>query len=233
MFRHHETDRTSKDNLKLAAFLSSVAGSVNAIGLLSIHKFTTNVTGHFAYFVSDLLNLEIRASIIFFLYVFSFFFGAFVSSTLVEFANLKFPRQVYIAPVFAEILILILVGIIGDKFSLTHPDLIAILLLFAMGLQNALVTKISNAIVRTTHLTGLFTDLGIEYSQWFFYRSKEQRNKLLSNIILRKVIVTFFFIGGVFGGLLFAKIKFHSLFIPAILLSIGLINDNVKSYFRK
>ena len=43
-----------------------------------------------------------------------------------------------------------------------------------MGLQNALVTKVSQSVVRTTHLTGLFTDLGIELSQLFFYRKMSE-----------------------------------------------------------
>jgi uncharacterized membrane protein YoaK (UPF0700 family) len=47
-------------------------------------------------------------------------------------------------------------------------------MLFAMGMQNAMVTKISQSIVRTTHLTGLFTDLGIELSQLFFYKKIDE-----------------------------------------------------------
>lgn len=60
-----------------------------------------------------------------------------------------------------------MIGIFGSNLMLENSNIIAFSLLFAMGLQNALVTKISNATVRTTHLTGLFTDLGIELSQLF------------------------------------------------------------------
>lgn len=60
-----------------------------------------------------------------------------------------------------------MIGIFGSNLMLENSNIIAFYLLFAMGLQNALVTKISNATVRTTHLTGLFTDLGIELSQLF------------------------------------------------------------------
>jgi uncharacterized membrane protein YoaK (UPF0700 family) len=49
------------------------------------------------------------------------------------------------------------------------------LLLSSMGVQNSMVTQISNSIVRTTHLTGLFTDLGIELSQLFFYKKPNER----------------------------------------------------------
>lgn len=60
-----------------------------------------------------------------------------------------------------------------------------------MGLQNSLVTTISNATVRATHLTGLFTDLGIELSQLFFYKRKVQKDKLYSSIKLRLIIIFF------------------------------------------
>jgi uncharacterized membrane protein YoaK (UPF0700 family) len=45
-------------------------------------------------------------------------------------------------------------------------DLQAALLCAAMGMQNSMVTRLSGAVVRTTHLTGVVTDLGIEAAQW-------------------------------------------------------------------
>ena len=106
--------------------------------------------------------------------------------------------------------------------------MIACSLLFAMGLQNSLVTKISNATVRTTHLTGLFTDLGIELSQLFFYKEPQIKLRLYSSIKLRLTIISFFFIGGIIGGISYGQIQLKSLIIPGIALAIGLIYDNVK-----
>lgn len=70
-------------------------------------------------------------------------------------------------------IILIAIGFFGtssDIFTL-GGKLTAFFMLFAMGIQNSLVTNISKSTVRTTHLTGLFTDLGIELSQLFFYKN--------------------------------------------------------------
>ena len=97
-----------------------------------------------------------------------------------------------------------------------------------MGLQNSLVTTISSASVRTTHLTGLFTDLGIELSQLFFYKAKEQKQKLISSIKLRLTIIGFFFIGGIVGGVLYSKLGLYSLVFAAMTLVLGLIYDNIK-----
>ncbi len=228
MFTHRGDARTYTHNLKIASLLSFVAGSVNAIGFIAIQRLTTNVTGHFAFFMDDVLHLKWYAASIFFLYILFFFLGAFFSNTLIELRDRTKGVNVFILPVAVEIVLLAAVAAIGTWFHITHPTAIACTLLFAMGLQNALVTKISNAVVRTTHLTGLFTDLGIEVSQLFFYRARDQRLKLISNINLRLRIIVFFFLGGVAGGLLYTRVGFHALFLPALLLLIGLFYDNIK-----
>ncbi len=228
MFTHHGTLRTHVHNLKIATLLSFVAGFVNVTGFVSFQQLTTNVTGHFAFFVDDVYQLKFYHSIIFFVFVISFFLGAFVSNILVELIHKKSEKHKFIAPVILEISILLLVAFFGVQLMQSLPNILAIGLLFAMGIQNALVTKISNAVVRTTHLTGLFTDLGIETSQLFFRQSQEKRNKLKINIRLRIRIISFFFIGGILAGILFKHIQILSLIIPASLLTIGLIYDVFK-----
>ena len=96
-----------------------------------------------------------------------------------------------------------------------------------MGLQNSFVTKISDAVVRTTHLTGLFTDLGIELSHLLFKR-EERPKGILSTIKLRSYIISFFFMGGIFGGFAFARIGIYSLMIAAGVLITALILDEVE-----
>jgi uncharacterized membrane protein YoaK (UPF0700 family) len=133
-----------------------------------------------------------------------------------------------VIPVAIESALLIAIAVFYPHFIPAYPDIIAFSLLFAMGLQNSLVTSISNATVRTTHLTGLFTDLGIELSQMFFYKSAEQRHKLFSSVKLRLTIISFFFLGGIVGGLLYSAFHLHSLFVAGILLVVGLVYDNLK-----
>ena len=110
------------------------------------------------------------------------------------------------------------------------PDVVVCLLLFAMGLQNSFVTKISNAVVRTTHLTGLFTDLGIDISQLFFPKLHPYREKLKANIKLRIYIISFFFTGGLVGGLFYSKLdlKLNTLIFAALILLISLFYDDFK-----
>ncbi|WP_445452700.1 YoaK family protein [Flavobacterium sp. 25HG05S-40] len=228
MFTHQGKSRTLSHNLRIASLLSFVAGIVNVAGFLAVAKLTTNVTGHFAFFVDEVFKLNFWEGFVYFLYIFFFFMGSFVSSYLVELISQKTERNIYVFPTSIEILILLLLGIFGGSLLTKNPNVIACSLLFAMGLQNSLVTKISNATVRTTHLTGLFTDLGIELSQLFFFKELQMKQKLYASIKLRLIIISFFFIGGIIGGIFYVKIKLKVLIIAAVALAIGLIYDNIK-----
>jgi uncharacterized membrane protein YoaK (UPF0700 family) len=228
MFIHQGKKRTSKHNLQIASLLSFVAGIVNVAGFLAVAKLTTNVTGHFAFFVDEIFKLKFWEGFIYFLYIFFFFLGSFSSSFLVEVLSRKNENYVYIIPTSIECLILILIAVFGENLVIKNPNIIAFSLLFAMGLQNSLVTRISNATVRTTHLTGLFTDLGIELSQLFFYREDETRKKLITSVKLRLTIISFFFIGGIIGGIFYSGIGLHVLLIGSASLILGIIYYNIK-----
>ncbi len=228
MFRHRGKTRTLSHNKKIASLLSFVAGVVNVAGFISVQRLTTNVTGHFAFFVEEIFKLKFANSVIYLFYILCFFFGSFISSLFVEIMTRRNEQYMYTIPVLMESVILVTVALLGSTFILDNPDLVAYTLLFAMGLQNSLVTRISNAIVRTTHLTGLFTDLGIELSQLFFYKEPRQRDKLIATIRLRLRIIAFFFLGGLMGGVFYPYLGLHVLLVPATMLAIGLFYDTIK-----
>jgi uncharacterized membrane protein YoaK (UPF0700 family) len=228
MFRHQGKTRTLKHNLRIASLLSFVAGIVNVAGFLAVQRLTTNVTGHFAFFVDEVFKLDFWQGFIYFLYIFFFFLGSFVSNFIVELTSRKHVNYIYVIPTIIEGIILFGVALFGKPLIIGNPNLLACCLLFAMGLQNSLVTTISNATVRTTHLTGLFTDLGIELSQLFFYKQKEQKIKLISSIKLRLTIISFFFLGGIFGGVFYTAIGLYVLALAGTALFLGIAYDNVK-----
>ena len=232
MFTHQGT-RTHAQNLRIATLLPFVAGAVNVVGFMAVGQLTTNVTGHFAFFMGDVRDQQWADALVFFLFIFAFFAGAFASNTLIEFSHRFRHFNSYLLPVLLEILLLGSVALAGPQLLAWQPNSIALVLLFAMGLQNALVTKISKAVVRTTHLTGLFTDLGIEMSQWFFYKKTEEHARLRPVIQLRMLIITSFFLGGIVGGLLFARWWFGSLWLPCGMLLVGLAYDHWKFVRRR
>ena len=237
MFRHRGKNRTLIHNIRIAALLSFVAGMVNIIGFFSVKTLTTNVTGHFAYFGEGIIRNDFQESWAYLSYIIAFLFGSFSSSMMVEIIDRKNDRFVNVIPVIVEIIILVSVAMLSHHSIIENPQIIACSLLFAMGLQNALVTGISNAVVRTTHLTGLFTDMGIELSQLFFYKKPEQVKKLQSSIKLRLVIIFFFLLGIFLGGYSYYKFETLSLLFAVLALVIGLLYDivriNILSLFRK
>lgn len=230
MFRHQGKSRTKKHNLKIAIVLSFVAGIVNVTGFLSIKQLTSNVTGHFALFMNDLHEFEFWKGTIYLIYILSFLFGSFSSSFLIELFRNNRKLNVFVVPIVIESLILLGIALFGDLSNLSSYDLIACALLFAMGLQNSYVTKISNAVVRTTHLTGLFTDLGIELSQLFFPKTHPNTENIIATIKLRSYIIGFFFLGGITGGFFYSKmgLQLNTLIVGALILLISLLFDDVK-----
>jgi len=232
MFKRVGKKRTAKHNLQIASFLSFVAGIISVVGFFAVTALTTNVTGHFAFLVDRVFYLDLWKAVVYFLYINFFFLGSFISNFLVEYISRKNANYVYVIPTFIESMILLILGITGKYLVTDYPDLIACILLFTMGLQNALVTRISDAIVRTTHLTGLFTDLGIEFSQLFFYKDKTSRKQLYSIIKLRFTIITFFFLGGIVGGFFYTKIQLYTLILGTIILLLAIRYENIKLKLR-
>lgn len=175
MFRHQGPGRTDRQNSILAAHLASVAGFVNSAAFVLIGSFTSHVTGNVGRFANDLATHQLPAAVAAASMILSFFMGAFVASMIVE-SNLtgRTPTAYGFALSFEAVLLLLFIVLAQLPIS-PHPrfhDLQATVLCMAMGAQNSLVTRLSGAVVRTTHLTGVVTDLGIEAARWFrFWRS--------------------------------------------------------------
>lgn len=237
MLRHLGARRTPQHNLKLAALLGLTAGFVNAAGFLGFSVLTTNVTGHVALFAEHLASQDWKTAQVIALWMFLFLAGAFVSGLVLSLTGTN-QRFSYSIPIFIEILILSFSGIYGPGYdgTLISKEIFAGSLLFAMGLQNALVSMISGSVVRTTHLTGTFTDLGIELAQ-LISRSNKDKSTIKSKIKLRLAIIFFFITGAISGAYLFNHFGFNSFFVPIAVLCYALLYDifriKAKRFYQK
>lgn len=219
MFRHRGKIRSFAQDMRLAVMLSFVAGVVNTTGVFALKTLTTNVTGHFAFFAEEFMQHEYASAFTFLLFTLFFLLGSFISSFLEEYLLTKKPEISHVVPLTIEMLILLGLGFYGSQTITTYDGkLTAFFMLFAMGIQNSLVTNISKSTVRTTHLTGLFTDLGIELSQLFFYTQEEEVKKLKTKILLRLSIISFFFLGCALGGIIYQFLEIKTLFVAAFCL---------------
>lgn len=236
MLRHLGAKRTTTHNLKLATLLGLTAGLVNAEGFLGFSVLTTNVTGHAALLGERIAFLDWKTAAVIALWMFLFLAGAFFTSLVLSFTG-ENQRFSYFIPVIFEILILLGSALYGHQFNdrLAGRQYFAGSLLFAMGLQNALVSMVSGSVVRTTHLTGTFTDLGIDLAQ-IINGDKNRRPELRAKIRLRLFIIFFFMAGAVLGAFLFKNLGFRSFFAPILILISALTYDllriKAKKYYR-
>jgi uncharacterized membrane protein YoaK (UPF0700 family) len=225
MLRHLGNRRNFRHNIRLAAILCLTAGFVNIAGLLAFAVLTTNVTGHVAYFAESMAQGDLRAVRIIGLWMFLFLLGAFTSSFIVGRVG-RDQVFAYTIPIFIEIAILLLNSIYGHKYdgSIWMREVFAGSLLFAMGLQNAMVSMISGSVVRTTHLTGIFTDLGIDLAAATLPENLRKPG-LQKRIVLRLVIILFFLAGAIAGGYSYTVLQHYTFLIPAGLLIVAMFYD--------
>jgi uncharacterized membrane protein YoaK (UPF0700 family) len=238
MLKHTGIRRTHIHNIRLATLLSLTAGAVNAEGFLGFSVLTTNVTGHAALFAEQVSLKDWKTSCVIAIWMLLFLGGAFISSLIVGCIG-KNQRYSYLIPILLELAILITVATIGSSYKKGlsgSGDAYAGSLLFAMGMQNSLVSMISRSVVRTTHLTGTFTDLGIELAQLIHSRN-DGRSALRSRITLKLVIILSFITGALSGAYVFRLVHFYSFYVPAFILVFALLYDllrvNFKRYYRK
>ncbi len=238
VFRHEGSERTHHHDLQLAGFLALVAGFVNSAGFIFIGSFTSHVTGNVGRFADDLVS-NLSAAPFALLLVAAYFAGTFVASMAIESNVVRARSRVYGGLLLLEAMLLVIFALLSSVMDTRNPrfhDVQAVLLCIAMGMQNSFVTRLSGAVVRTTHLTGVVTDLGIESARWFrLWRAQiAQRTKLrlvagdapaaaplASRTHLLLMIVVTFLVGSVVGAVSAAHLGALALLVPSALLVAG------------
>jgi uncharacterized membrane protein YoaK (UPF0700 family) len=202
------------------------AGILNVGGFMACHRFVSHVTG-FATFFGFEFNQPDNGHAFGMLVVPLFFLlGSMLSGQLVD-IRLKLHKRpkYYIAfgLIFLLLCFVFLFGIFGyfgkfgEAFELKRDYLLLILLCFICGIQYGTITSVSRSVIRTTHLTGVTTDLGIGIVR-FLNRNKikgEISNEAHANL-MRMGIIFFFGLGSVLGGYVFSKLEYAGFFVPVI-----------------
>lgn len=235
MLRKGKEERTFKDNLLLASSTAFVAGMTNVAGMIAFLSFTSNITGHVAMLAKKIVNREHHEVMVYILWLLMFLFGAFTANFITKTYSKKGSYRAHAVPVFIEIIILFLVAVYGHHYyseTQTEREVIIGAMLFSMGLQNGLVSTISGGLVKTTHLTGLFTDLGGELSD-YLHTEKGKTGPVKQKLTIRLTILSFYLAGGIIGGFMFEEFDFRIFyFIPVILLTV-LYYDIYRVLFRR
>ena len=222
--------RTRRANRQLGLLLAAVAGAINAGGFLAIQRYTSHMTGIVSGVADDLALGHGGLALAGALLVGVFISGAVTTTLLINWARRRRLRSEFALSLLLEALLLLAFGLLGANLARTSALLVpatAVLLCFIMGLQNAMVTKISQAEVRTTHMTGVITDLGIELGKLLYWNRtpdtpaepmvRANRDRLR----LHATLLACFAGGGLAGALAFQSLGYYAT-LPIALLLAGL-----------
>ncbi len=194
-----------------------MAGATNAGGFLAVKQYTSHMSGVVSAIADQSalgdfsLVLAGGGSLI------SFLLGAACSAVLVNWGRRRRLNSQFALPLLIEAVLLLCFGLLGSHLALWEPlfvPMTVLLLCFIMGLQNAMMTKLSGAEIRTTHMTGIVTDIGIELGKLIYWNSSSVATatpSVLANRAKLKVhgtMLGMFLVGGVTGAMGFKHVGY-------------------------
>lgn len=189
-----------------ACALAFVAGMVNVVGFIGFHhQAVTHLTGTTSMLAAAVASFDWNAALHFAALIGSFLAGTVLSGFIIQDSTLQLGQRYGVALLIESVLLCIAVPLLGrgNLYGLYSASC-------ACGLQNAMVSTYSGAVVRTTHLSGMFTDLGI-------YLGHSLRGLPIDHrrLWLCIVIISGFLSGGIAGAFAFHHLSFGALYIPA------------------
>ena len=206
--------RTTQNNFRLGATLCFVAGATNAGGFLAVGQYTSHMTGMLSSVADNLVLGQIKLALAAVASMMAFLLGAMTTAWMVNWALRRNLQSAYARPLLLEAALLLVFGLFGSGINLLaslFAPLTVLLLCFIMGLQNAVITKISHAEIRTTHITGLMTDLGIELGKLLYINRLPSAPLVTANrarLNMHAKLITSFFVGGLAGAIGFKFVGF-------------------------
>lgn len=212
-------ERSPRADRRLAHVLAFVAGAANAGGFMAVGTYTSHVTGRVSEMADDLVLGRFALAGAAAAAVAAFAVGAAISAILINWARRRGLQSVYALPLLLEAALLAVFAALGAAGGGAVVAATILLLCLVMGLQNAMITKLSGATIRTTHVTGLITDLGIELGKLLYRNGPEAEGGPppvradRAKLALLSELAGLFLAGGVAGAL-----AFRALGHPAALL---------------
>lgn len=188
-----------------AWLLAFNAGGINAVGLLSLeHQAISHVTGSASWLGLALAKGNLGQVLHLTLVIIAFFIGAALSGWIIKDESLKLGRRYSVClAIEAGLLFASLNG-----FSSDAPTA-ALWASAACGIQNAMVSTYSGAVIRTTHISGTVTDLGIYFGHWLRGIPVEARR-----VRLHALAVIGFLVGAAGGAMAWLRWSFAALWLP-------------------
>ncbi len=216
MLVHEGSARTDRIDERLAWSFAAIAGALNAAGFYAFGTYSANMTGNVSSLADHLGLGEARLALFGLAIVVAFVVGAMAATLLIDIGRSRRLPGVYACGVLGEAALLLVLGcaapVLPEEW---RGPVLALGLSFLLGLQNATVTQITGARVRTTHVTGMVTDIGIGLAHVLRRRPEADPSKMR----LHLVTVCAFLGGGILGVVAFQLIGTTLLVVAAALLA--------------
>lgn len=226
---------------RLVISLAWVAGFVNVVALLTCGQVVSHMTGHATTLGSSIARSDWSLAALVVALLGAFFAGAFASGFAIEVGRQRNWASIYVLPAALEIALLSLFAVGVQQHDVAAPEhgarlwWMTVVATLSMGVQNATITRISSGVVRTTHLTGIVTDLGHESAQlaivrWMFGRgvgrgASDMRGPSFQRLILLASILASFVFGSACGALMYLEYPHWSMLPPIALLGFIVLSD--------
>ena len=233
-----DTHRSAKTNLRLGCTLCGVAGATNAGGFLAVGQYTSHMSGIVSSVADNLELGKVHLAAAGVALVLAFVLGSMTTVWIVNWSQRRQMRSAFARPLLLEAALLLVFGLFGaaiGRFADLLVPVTVLLLCFIMGLQNAVITKVSHAEIRTTHVTGLITDLGIELGKVFYFNRSQLANKVVANrakLRIHALLVGSFFTGALLGAVGFKTYGYVAtvpLAVMLMVLTLGPLCDDVRN----
>lgn len=222
MFKGKEDQLYHPRNLFIWFLLAFQGGVLNTAGYLAVHRFVSHVTGFATLAGVAGAQSDWRVMLGMLMVPICFLIGVIISAWNVERRRINQlpPRYSFVFSVIIfNIFIVAFAGVLGYFGNFGEPlhsgrDYVLLFILsFTCGLQNAVISSASGAVIRTTHLTGLTTDFGIGLVRIWSTLKNPHKEELFATWC--RVGIYFSFIGGsLISAFLFLNVQFYGFFMP-------------------
>ena len=213
-------ERTAIIDRQLGTLLAAIAGAINAGGFVAVGRYTSHMTGITATIANELVLHHFALALFALLFLGCFILGSVTAALIIRYARSHQYRSEFALPLMLEALLLMLFGLIAvgliDPRHATEETIA--LLCFLMGLQNATITKLSRREIRTTHVTGTATDLGIEIGLWLYRHVAPGTHVNLVKLRTHTQLLCAFLCGGIVGAASFTWIGYVTVIPLAFIL---------------
>lgn len=227
-FRNEGVDR------RLGWTLAAIAGAINTAAFHAVGFFAANMTGNVSSVSNNMAFGDFAIGLFFLAILGCFIAGACFATLLTNFGHRHRTGSIYALGILLEALLMALLGLACLWVPpMVQSPLLVLGLSFLMGLQNAVVTRISAARVRTTHVSGMSTDIGIELAMLADIRrgvlQRGDTPRYRNNLLLHCQTLAAFLIGGVAGALTYQYIGLLVLQACAALLAAMAVTSLIRN----